>query len=97
MTRTGDEVMVLRQPREGAGEAEPAPAGQFTGEAGPGGAPARGGGSPGRDKPRRGQGSCKGGGRGWKVANPPRSGRQIPPGKGRCGAGRTGLRDAPST
>ena len=48
------------QPQVRAGEVEPAPAGQFTGEAGPGEAPAWEEVSAGRYMPRRIKGSCKG-------------------------------------
>jgi hypothetical protein len=47
------------QPRERAGEGEPT-AGQFTGEAGPGDAPAWEEVAAGRYMPRRIKGSCKG-------------------------------------
>jgi hypothetical protein len=60
MKGTGDEVMVSKPPRERAGEVEPATAGQFSGEAGSGEAPAWEEVGPGRYMPRRIKGSCKG-------------------------------------
>ncbi|HET6573230.1 MAG TPA: hypothetical protein VFG68_06485 [Fimbriiglobus sp.] len=48
------------QPHENAGEVEPTTAGQFTGEAGPGEAPAWEEIASGRYMPRRIKGSCKG-------------------------------------
>ena len=52
--------MVSEQSRERAGEVELATADQFTGEAGPGEAPAWEEVSAGRYMPRRIKGSCKG-------------------------------------
>ena len=52
--------MGLEQPPDRAGEVEPAAAGQFTGEADPGEAPAWEEVSAGRYMPRRIKGSCKG-------------------------------------
>jgi hypothetical protein len=52
--------MGLEQPRERVGEAEPAVAGQFTGDAGPGEVPAWEEVAAGRYMPRRIKGSCKG-------------------------------------
>jgi hypothetical protein len=52
--------MRSEQLREHVGEGEPAVAGQFTGEAGPGEAPAWEQVAAGRYMPRRIKGSCKG-------------------------------------
>ena len=52
--------MGIEQPHERASEMEPATAGQFTGEAGPGEVPAWEEVATGRYMPRRIKGSCKG-------------------------------------
>jgi hypothetical protein len=56
----GDRVMGAEQPRDRAGDAEPATSGQFTGAAGPGAAPAWEEVAAGRYMPRRIRGSYKG-------------------------------------